>query len=668
MTFRIELFGGFRVAVQGRAIAPEAWSQRKPAALVKLLALAPGRRLRREQVMDVLWPELDPKAAGANLRKALHSARRSLFVDKGTNLILSAGDLLCLPTDDVSVDVDDYWSLVAAARRTRELDSYAGAIELYRDGLLPEDLYEDWAAAPRNELRLDWLAVVEEYAGLLEARGDLNGAARAMQRLVAAEQLREDAHAWLMRLYTLAGRRDEARRQYTRLREILEEELGTEPRPETQRQYAEINSEQTSEPDLTTELWERVGDLRVQSGDPAGAVKAFDRALASAAGSAAAGPIHRKCAGAWLMQHLPDQAEPHLTAASALAPDRAEQGRLACLGANLSWERGDFATARRLADEAQEIARAYGDTGDVAAALEALAFISHVRGDWRPGLQAQIEGLAGVELGVRVARFCDFNHCLSQYQLYGDVFAGDVGDYARQTLAVAERTDAIPAQAFAWCLLGESLLLQAEWDEAAACLERSCELYEPLGSRSVALPWLRRAELSACGGSHDEARVYLKRAAAIATVTPMARHAWSRLHATAALAAMERGEPEDAIRAVRATQRAAARYGDCLTCSALLNPVGAQAFALVGDAEGAHALATAAAQFAGSFASSAWSAMAEETAASAAVADGDHTAARDRFQAAAVLYDKAGHTFWADRARAQRDALERRNAQGTRSS
>ena len=32
---------------------------------------------------------------------------------------------------------------------------------------------------------------------------------------------------------------------------------------------------------------------------------------------------------------------------------------------------------------------------------------------------------------------------------------------------------------------------------------------------------------------------------------------------------------------MRATESAAARYGDCPTCSALLNPVGAQAFALL---------------------------------------------------------------------------------------
>src|SRR5919198_3466618 len=200
---RIELFGAFRVVVDHRAVAPEVWSQRKPAALVKLLALAPGHRLRREQVMDTLWPDLDVSAAAANLRKALHSARRSLAADAGAELILSVGDLLCLPSDDLSVDVDEYWSLVATARRGRETDAYADAIAVYKDGLLPEDRYEDWAVPPRDELHSDWSALIEEFAGLLEARGDLNGAARAIQRLIATDPLREDNHARLMRFYTL---------------------------------------------------------------------------------------------------------------------------------------------------------------------------------------------------------------------------------------------------------------------------------------------------------------------------------------------------------------------------------------------------------------------------------------------------------------------------------
>ncbi len=42
--------------------------------------------------MGALW--LDPLAAAANLRKALHSARRSLDGSGGAGLILPAGDLI----------------------------------------------------------------------------------------------------------------------------------------------------------------------------------------------------------------------------------------------------------------------------------------------------------------------------------------------------------------------------------------------------------------------------------------------------------------------------------------------------------------------------------------------------------------------------------------------
>src|SRR5215211_7961369 len=95
---RIELLGEFRVSVGDRAVADTAWHRRKPAALVKLLALAPAHRLHREEIMDALWLELDPEAAGANLRKALHHARRALdaTAPDGARLISSDGDLLSL--------------------------------------------------------------------------------------------------------------------------------------------------------------------------------------------------------------------------------------------------------------------------------------------------------------------------------------------------------------------------------------------------------------------------------------------------------------------------------------------------------------------------------------------------------------------------------------------
>ena len=654
---RIELFGDFRVVVDGRLVPEASWRRRKPAAVVKLLALAPGHRLHREQLLDALWPELDPAASGANLRKAVHEARRALDPEKGLLMIDSVGDLLRLGAGGLWVDVDAFRAALDRARRSGDLNEYARAIELYREGLLPEDRYEEWAIERREELDGEFIAMLEEFAALLEARGELDAASRMVRRLVAAEPFEERGHAWLMRLHALAGRRREAVRVYERFDRLLRVELASEPSPEMQRLYEEVRANQAAEPELTLELWERVGDLRVLSGDTAGAAKAFSAALEAGPGEAGV-RLQRKIASALLMRHNADEAEPHLEAAERLSLDPAERGRLACLRANQAWERGDLGAAQRFAEEARDLAEAHGDADDVAAAQEALAVVSHLRGDWRQGLQVEIERLGVDGNGAApLARVFDIHHCIGQYHLYGDGLSDNVEEYARRTLELAERAEAVRAQAFAWCLLGESLLLRARWDEAAGCLERSCELHTSLGRQSgCALPWQRLAELAVCRGAPQEAGPPLRHAAAIATVSPMARHLWGRIHATSAFAAVEASDSEGAARSVRDATSACARYGDCPTCSALLNPIAAEAFAALGDRENARAYAESAAAVANFFGSSAWRAMAESAAASVAAVEGERRRAQEHFEAAAALYERAGQPYWAKRSLAQATA------------
>jgi hypothetical protein len=76
----IQLLGRFSVQVEARLL-PELARRRRPAVLLQLLALAPGRGLHREEVLDRLWPELEPEAAANNLHVALHVLRRLLEPD-----------------------------------------------------------------------------------------------------------------------------------------------------------------------------------------------------------------------------------------------------------------------------------------------------------------------------------------------------------------------------------------------------------------------------------------------------------------------------------------------------------------------------------------------------------------------------------------------------------
>ena len=70
----VTLLGRFAVTVSGVPVAEAGWKRRNAAAVVKVLALAPGRRLHREQVIDLVWPGDTIAEAVPKLHKAAHFA------------------------------------------------------------------------------------------------------------------------------------------------------------------------------------------------------------------------------------------------------------------------------------------------------------------------------------------------------------------------------------------------------------------------------------------------------------------------------------------------------------------------------------------------------------------------------------------------------------------
>ncbi len=118
---RIRLLGGFQVTVGTRIIEKDVWRLRKAAALVKLLALAPGHRLHREQAMALLWPDLGKKTASNNLRGAIHAARRALNPERGALYLASQDESLMLcPEGELWVDVEAFEEAAVSARRSRD--------------------------------------------------------------------------------------------------------------------------------------------------------------------------------------------------------------------------------------------------------------------------------------------------------------------------------------------------------------------------------------------------------------------------------------------------------------------------------------------------------------------------------------------------------------------
>ena len=233
----LRLLGGFAVNVAGEPVPDAAWRLRRAKSLVKLLALAPERRLHRDRVLEWLWPDGDPATGG--LHQVLYTARRALEsadADSAIGLTLK-DDVVALTGDGIWVDVDAFEQAAAEARAKSTVAAYRSALELYGGELLPEDRYEEWTSARRESLRETFLGMLVELAALL---GDTAAAVEVLQRAVVEDPLYEAAHRALMSAFAKAGRRQQALAQYQQLRQALERELAADPDPQTTSLYREI--------------------------------------------------------------------------------------------------------------------------------------------------------------------------------------------------------------------------------------------------------------------------------------------------------------------------------------------------------------------------------------------------------------------------------------------
>jgi DNA-binding SARP family transcriptional activator/pimeloyl-ACP methyl ester carboxylesterase len=215
MMVNVRLLGEFALDIDGRHVPASAFPRRSAAALVKLLALAPSRRLHREQVMDALWPELPPQDAANHLHKAAHYARRGTGVPGS---VLLRNEIVALfPGAEVAVDAVEF-EAAAAAAISDDVHAADSALAAYPGGLLPEDPYESWAAQPRQRLEV--------------LHRELLRRAARWSELVALEPTDEQAHLGLAQSMLARGDRAGALRQIDTIEQILRDELGIGLSPE----------------------------------------------------------------------------------------------------------------------------------------------------------------------------------------------------------------------------------------------------------------------------------------------------------------------------------------------------------------------------------------------------------------------------------------------------
>jgi DNA-binding SARP family transcriptional activator len=244
---QVRCFGHFEVIRNGHVV--QDWRRDKAKSLLKHLVAHHGS-VKRDVLVELLWPELEADQAVRNLRVALHALRRAIECSAtgdvtgtgdSTAFVLTRGDAYELnPRARIWIDTQAFaglYELAASLWRCGRVEEASRAYEaveaLYRDDYLLDDLYEEWTFVRREQLKDQYLLVLMRLADAALLHDDHESVIGYCHKILARDASREDAYQRLMRSHAQMGRPARALRWFELCRETLRRDLNVAPNEST---------------------------------------------------------------------------------------------------------------------------------------------------------------------------------------------------------------------------------------------------------------------------------------------------------------------------------------------------------------------------------------------------------------------------------------------------
>jgi DNA-binding SARP family transcriptional activator/tetratricopeptide (TPR) repeat protein len=200
-----------------------------------LLCARAGHIVSSDTLMDAAWNGSPPATAATQVQGFVSALRRA-FGPGQRDLIVTDQDGYAIRAQ---TDLTRFRARVQRARELRDLDGFQDALSLWRGrpfgGM---DCIELDATA--DVIEQEYVAAVEEYAGLRVTAGDFAGVAASLPEWVSRHPLREGLRAPLIQALARTGRQADAIAVYHDLRQLLADELGVDPSPELKDLYQRI--------------------------------------------------------------------------------------------------------------------------------------------------------------------------------------------------------------------------------------------------------------------------------------------------------------------------------------------------------------------------------------------------------------------------------------------
>jgi DNA-binding SARP family transcriptional activator len=234
---RIQLCGRLVLELDGGRLE-DALPGRQGRLLFGYLAANRAAPVRREVLLDVLWPRSAPADPEAVLRSLLSKLRRVLGEERiegrsTLRLVLPAESRIDVET--AITYIDDAESAIALGRFKQAWLPARIALSVARREFMA-DHEGEWIERRRRELLEVRLSALECIAqiGVRLGSTELPAAERAARSLIELAPYRESGYQLLMETLEARSNLGEALMAFDRLRRVLRDELGTVPGREIQ--------------------------------------------------------------------------------------------------------------------------------------------------------------------------------------------------------------------------------------------------------------------------------------------------------------------------------------------------------------------------------------------------------------------------------------------------
>lgn len=234
---KITVLGDLSVLVDDKSLKTSGKAQHKLMEFLKVLIVLGGRNVAQENLIDILWPDVDGDTGRRTFDTTLHRLRKEL------------GDKRVLTLSNGYLSLDsrfcwlDSWSLETLVKKINDALEQSDTVkisalterllQLYRGPLLTKKIETSWLLHARELFQQQFWNLIDQIGNYHEQQKSWDKAIACYQQGLKREPLSEPFYRRLICIYQRMGRNDESRAVYQQCLHALST-VGRQPSKETE--------------------------------------------------------------------------------------------------------------------------------------------------------------------------------------------------------------------------------------------------------------------------------------------------------------------------------------------------------------------------------------------------------------------------------------------------